>query len=294
MRQVNAFVGSLMEGTALLLALLAGPCLAARAAPPADPASVKLKEETAAAFQRYLRLTNERNAEELKRGSNLLWIDSLPDSQRAAAYAELKRGDVKMEKLETRENGEPIRCPGGMIHHWVGLIFIPGAKLDEVLRILEDYDRHSAYYAPDVERSKLESRDGDHFRVYLRFRRHKVITVVLNTEHDVQYYRDSSERAHSRSSAVRIAEVENPGKSDEREKMPGDDGGFLWRMETWWRLEERDGGVFVQSEVASLTRNIPAGLGWLIGPFVTSIPRESLTFTLEATRKAVAARRAGR
>jgi hypothetical protein len=294
MRQVNVFVGSLMEGTALLLALLAGPCLAARAAPPADPASVKLKEETDAAFQHYLQLTEARNAEELKRGSNLLWIDSLPDSQRAAAYAELKRGDVKMEKLETREHGQPIRCPGGMIHHWVGLIFIPGAKLDEAMGILEDYDRHSAYYAPDVERSKLESRDGNHFRVFLRFRRHKVITVVLNTEHDVQYYRDSSERAHSRSSAVRIAEVENPGKSDEREKMPGDDGGFLWRMETWWRVEERDGGVFVQSEVASLTRNIPTGLGWLIGPFVTSIPRESLTFTLEATRKAVVAQRAVR
>jgi len=294
MRQVNVFAGSLMEGAALLLALLVGPCLAARAAPAADPASVKLKEETDAAFQHYLQLTEARNAEELKRGSNLLWIDSLPGSQRAAAYAELKRGDVKMEKLETREHGESIRCPGGMIHHWVGLIFIPGAKLDEVLGILEDYDRHSAYYAPDVERSKLESRDGDHFRVFLRFRRHKVITVVLNTEHDVQYYRDSSERAHSRSSAVRIAEVENPGKSEEREKMPGDDGGFLWRMETWWRMEERDGGVYVQSEVASLTRNIPTGLGWLIGPFVTSIPRESLTFTLEATRKAVVAQRAGR
>jgi hypothetical protein len=294
MRQVNVFAGSLMEGAALLLALLVGPCLAARAAPAADPASVKLKEETDAAFQHYLQLTEARNAEELKRGSNLLWIDSLPGSQRAAAYAELKRGDVKMEKLETREHGESIRCPGGMIHHWVGLIFIPGAKLDEVLGILEDYDRHAAYYAPDVERSKLESRDGDHFRVFLRFRRHKVITVVLNTEHDVQYYRDSSERAHSRSSAVRIAEVENPGKREEREKMPGDDGGFLWRMETWWRMEERDGGVYVQSEVASLTRNIPTGLGWLIGPFVTSIPRESLTFTLEATRKAVVAQRAGR
>jgi hypothetical protein len=294
MRQVNVFADSLMVRAAVLLALLAGPCLAARAARPSEPASVKLKEETDAAFQHYLQLTEARNAEELKRGSNLLWIDSLPGSQRAAAYAELKRGDVKMEKLETREHGEPIRCPGGMIHHWVGLIFIPGAKLDEVLGILEDYDRHSAYYAPDVERSKLESRDGDHFRVFLRFRRHKVITVVLSTEHDVQYYRDSSERAHSRSSAVRIAEVENPGKSDEREKMPGDDGGFLWRMETWWRMEERDGGVYVQSEVASLTRNIPTGLGWLIGPFVTSIPRESLTFTLEATRKAVVAQRAGR
>jgi hypothetical protein len=294
MRQVKVFGGSLVVRAAVLLALLAGPCLAKRAAPPADPASVKLKEETNAAFQRYLQLTNARNTEELKRGSNLLWIDSLPDSKRAAVYAGLKRGDVKMEKLETRENGESIQCPGGMIHHWVGLIFIPGVKLDDVLGILEDYNRHSVYYAPDVERSKMESRDGDHFRVFLRFRRHKVITVVLNTEHDVQYYRDSPERAHSRSSAVRIAEVDNPGKSDEREKMPGDDGGFLWRMETWWRMEERDGGVFVQSEVASLTRNIPTGLGWLIGPFVTSIPRESLTFTLEATRKAVVAQRAGR
>ncbi|MGC2466038.1 MAG: hypothetical protein WA517_12645, partial [Candidatus Acidiferrum sp.] len=63
--------------------------------------------------------------------------------------------------------------------------------------------------------------------------------------------------------------------------------GFLWRMETWWRMEERDGGVYVQSEVASLTRDIPTGLGWLIGPFVTSIPKETLYFTLDATRKAV-------
>ena len=144
-------------------------------------------------------------------------------------------------------------------------------------------------YAPDVERSKIESREGDHFRVFLRFRRHKVITVVLNTEHEVQYFHDGPGKAHSRSSAARIAELENPGKSDEREKIPGDDGGFMWRMETWWRMEEHDGGVYVQSEVASLTRDIPTGLGWMIKPFVTGIPKESLTFTLEATRKAVAA-----
>ena len=70
-------------------------------------------------------------------------------------------------------------CPGGMIHHWVGVVFIPGAKLEDVLAVLEDYDHQSTYYSPDVERSKIESRDGDHFRVFLRFRRHKVITVVL-------------------------------------------------------------------------------------------------------------------
>jgi hypothetical protein len=178
-----------------------------------------------------------------------------------------------------------------LVHHWVGLAFIPGAKLHDVLDVLQDYDHHAVYYAPDVERSKLESRDGDHFRVFLRFRRHKVVTVVLNTEHDVHYFRDSPTRAHSRSSAVRIAQVENAGNSDEREKAPGNDDGFLWRMETWWRTVESDGGVYVQSEVVSLTRNIPAGLGWLIGPFVTSIPNETLAFTMEATRKAVLAKR---
>ncbi len=254
----------------------------------------KLKTETHGAFERYVRVVEARNKAELKRGTDLLWIDGLPEEQRAEAYAALKRGEVKMQKLEMFDSDGPIPCPGGMIHHWTGVVFIPGAKLAEVLGVLEDYDKHSVYYAPDVERSKIESRDGDHFRVLLRFRRHKVITVVLNTKHEVQYFHDIPGQAHSRSSAVRIAEVENAGKSDEREKPPGDDDGFMWRMETWWRMEERDGGVYVQCEAASLTRDIPTGLGWMVTPFVTGIPKESLTFTLEATRQAVKAHRSGR
>jgi hypothetical protein len=273
--------GAILLG--LLLTFTSPPLLAGAA----DPGAVALKPDTLAAFDNYVKLTEARNAAELPHGANLLWIDGLKDSERAEAYVAVRRGEVKMKKLETRENGERIRCPGGMIHHWAGVAFIPGAKLQDVLRVLQDYDHHAEYYAPDVEQSKIESRDGDHFLVFLRFRRHKVITVVLNTKHDVRYFRDSETREHSRSSAVHIAEVENPGKPNEREKLPGDDGGFLWRMETWWRMEERDGGVFVQSEVVSLTRDIPTGLGWLIGPFVTSIPKETLTFTLEATRKAV-------
>lgn len=250
-------------------------------------AAANLKPNTIAAFTEYVKLTDARNNDESQRGTNLLWIDGLPESERAQAYEALKRGEVKLKRLDTRESGEKIRCPGGMIHHWAGVVFIPRANLQDALRVLQDYDHHAQYYAPDVERSKIESRDGDHFLVFLRFRRHKVITVVLNTQHDVRYFRDSETREHSRSSAVHIAEVENAGKSNEREKAPGEDGGFLWRMETWWRIEERDGGVYVQSEVVSLTRDIPTGLGWLIGPYVTSIPKETLTFTLEATRRAV-------
>jgi hypothetical protein len=45
--------------------------------------------------------------------------------------------------------------------------------------------------------------------------------------------------------------------------------------------------VYVQLEAISLTRDIPDGLGWLIRPFVTSIPRESLAFTLTRTREAL-------
>lgn len=252
-----------------------------------EPEPTKLKSETLAAFDHYVKLTEARNEEELKRGTDLLWIDGLSPEPRAEAYAALKRGEVKMQRLETLENGQHISCPDGLIHHWTGVVFIPETKLDDVLGELEDYDKHSVYYAPDVERSRIESRDGDHFHVFLRFRRHKVITVVLNTEHDINYFHDGPGQEHSRSSAVRIAEVENPGKSDEREKTPGDDGGFLWRMETWWRMEERDAGVYVQSEVVSLTRDIPAVLSWMIKPFVTSIPKETLTATLEATRRAV-------
>jgi hypothetical protein len=286
-RQLKRLADRLVATSILVPALLAASAFSTQSAPAADPAPAKLRSETVAAFDRYERLTEERNDVEWKRGSALLWIDSLPETQRSDAYAALKRGDVQIHQLSTLDSGKPVVCPGGLIHHWVGAAFIPGAKLDDVLGVLQDYDHQSTYYAPDVERSKIESHEGDHFRVFLRFRRHKVITVVLNTEHEVRYFRDAPERAHSRSSAVRIAEVENPGKSDEREKQPGNDGGYLWRMETWWRIEERDGGVYVQSEVASLTRDIPTGLGWLVGPFVTSIPKETLAFTLEATRKAV-------
>jgi hypothetical protein len=254
----------------------------------ADAPAGAFRPKTMEAFATYVQATDARNVSELEKSKDLLWIDTLPQMDRDRAYKSLARGEVQIEQ-RTPEGGRVIPCPQGMIHHWEGLVFIPGVHVDDVLRILQDYDHHSSYYGPEVTESKLESRDGQHFHVFLRFRRQKVITVVLNTEHDVRYFRDGPDRAHSRSSATRIAEVDNPGKSNEHEKPREDDGGFLWGMETWWRIEEKGGGVYVQSEVVSLTREIPAGLGWLIGPFVTSIPKNTLTFTLEATRKAVLA-----
>jgi hypothetical protein len=247
---------------------------------------VSLSPSTLEAFERYVAITDTQNNRNLAEG-NFLWIDSLPEKESQDAYAALKRGEIEMRRVPREAAGANAGIPGGMIHDWKGIVFVPGVKLDQVLRVLQDYDHHATIYAPDVEKAKIEKHDGNHYVVFLRFRRTKVVTVVLDTEHDVNYFRDSPTRAHSRSSAIRIAEVENADGPNEKEKKPGEDQGFLWEMETWWRLQEKDGGVYVQNQVVSLTRDLPTGLGWLIEPFITSIPKESLEFTLGATRKAV-------
>jgi len=244
------------------------------------------REGTLQGYHDYVSRVEGRNREGLNNGA-FLWIDELPDNERRQAYAKLKEGGVVMRRLAGSAAERSGKLSGGMIHDWQSTIFIPGANLDQVLGVLQDYSKHSQYYAPDVESAKIESREGDHFRVYMRFRRKKVVTVVLNTEQDVTYFRDSATREHSRSSAVRIREVANPGTKEEKEKSPDEENGFLWQMETWWHMEERDGGVYVQNEAVTLTRDIPAGLGWLIGPFVTSIPKDTLEFTMNATREAV-------
>ncbi len=249
--------------------------------------ATELKQPTIDAFNRYVQLTEQRLAAELGHGAAFLRVDGLPAAQRQSAYDRLHNGEVVISRMETLDNGRKVEVPGGLIHHWIGTVFIPGATLDQTLAVAQNYDHHSIDYAPDVIRSKLIRRSGDDFQIYYRFRRHKVVTVILDTNYDVHYVRVSPTREISRSYSTRVQEVENAGKSDERDKPIGNDNGFLWRLYTYWRFEQKDGGTYVQCEAVSLTRDIPTGLGWMIRPFIESIPRESLEFTLANTRKAL-------
>jgi hypothetical protein len=237
------------------------------------------------AFDRYIQLTEARMSHELAPGGAFLRVDALGAADRDVAYASLRRGELRIEPVVTLEDGKAIACPGCMIHHWVGAVFIPGATLEQVLRLMQDYDHQAEIYAPDVVGAKTVSRSGEEFHVFMRFRRTKVLTVVLDTEHDVRYERLDAMRAASRSVSTRVQEVENAGGAKERDLPEGEDNGYLWRMNSYWRFLERDGGVYVQSESVSLTRDIPVGLAWIAGPFVESVPRESLSFMLTATRK---------
>ena len=271
-----------------LLALLASGVLAAQAQ---DVMSAHLQPQTVKAFSRYVSLTEARIEKQVADPRNFLYVDQLPEPRRSQVLAELKQGRIFMDRLDTRDaSGSEIDAPGGLIHHWVGEVLIPGVSLRQVLDLVEDYNHHQDVYKPEVVRSRLLSRDGNDFKIFYRLVKHKVITVTLDTEHDVRYTRVDDSHWYSRSVSTRIAEVADAGEPREREKPVGHDGGFLWRLNSYWRFVERDGGVYVECESISLTRDIPSGLGWMIGPFVTSIPKESLERTLVSTRSAVLAK----
>jgi hypothetical protein len=253
-----------------------------------------LKPQTITAFDHYVALSEARMNSSLGGAQDdpqpFLWVDRLPASQRSADLAQLHAGQVVIERLATFDNGKPIPVPGGMIHHWIGTVFIPGATLAQTLSLLEDYDHHADYFRPQVIASKTLSRQGNDFHIYLRLYEKKILVCVLDSQHDVHYEILDQEHAWSRSRSTEIRQVADWKNSEEHDLPAGQDDGFLWRMNTYWRFEQRDGGTYVECQSISLTRDIPIGLGWLIGPFVESIPRESLEFTLGSTRRALLSR----
>ncbi|MFN7992952.1 MAG: hypothetical protein U0Q18_05100 [Bryobacteraceae bacterium] len=238
-----------------------------------------LRPETVQAFDRYVRETESHLDERLRPGARFLWSDD-----QTKRLSQVRSGQVVVELAGARDT---IPVPGGLIHDWIGAVFVPGATLKNAIDLAQNYNHHKDFYKPEVMDSRLLSRNGNDFKIYLRLLKKKVITVVLDTDHEVHYFPLDSTREHSRSYATRIAEVQDPGKSDERVLQPGEGHGFLWRLNSYWRFQERDGGVYIECQAVSLSRGIPAGLGWMIEPIIKSLPRESLTSTLVQTRQAL-------
>jgi hypothetical protein len=247
-----------------------------------------LQPQTAQNYERYIALTQVQVEAELAEGSPYLWVERLPEARRAEALTELRNGGVVIERLQTLDKGSPIRAPGGLIHHWIGTAFVPGATLAQTLAFMEDYDHKREYFKPDIVRSKILKQEGDDYFVLLRFYQKKIITTVIDTDQQIHYHVVDETHAWSRSQATRVQEVENPGKSDERLEPEGHDRGFVWKLNTFWRFEQKDGGTYLECQAISLSRDIPTGLGWMVGSFVSSVPKESLTFTLTTARAALA------
>jgi hypothetical protein len=238
--------------------------------------AVDLKPQTVEAFDRYVRQAEQR----LDARKAFLWAD-----ENAERARRVRSGETVVEPFGPKPDISVTG--GGLVHDWVGTLFIPGATLDRTLALVEDYNHHKDVYQPEVIDSRTLRHEGNDFHIYLRLLKKKVITVVLNTEHDVRYTPAGKTRWRSVSRSSKIAEVQDAGKPGERELPPGTGNGFLWRLNSYWRFEERDGGTWVECEAISLTRDVPTGLGWLIEPIIRNLPKESLVNTLVKTRGAL-------
>jgi hypothetical protein len=252
--------------------------------------AAELKNETVQAWNQYYGWADAKVSRELDDPNTFLIQSTLPPADRAEVQRRIESGEVVVRRMTgVVPRGVRFEVPEGEIHHWWGSVLLRDVTLHQLFEFLQDYDHHAGKFA-EVERSKLLQVQGNHYRVYFRFRRSKsFVTVVYNTEQDCIYTFFGPERASSRSIATKIAEVEDPGEKSEREKMPGNDRGFLWRLVSWWRFEQSGKNVIVELESASLSRDIPPLVKLIPGvsSYIRSTPRESLESVLISVRRHV-------
>ncbi|HET9372406.1 MAG TPA: hypothetical protein VFO19_19220 [Vicinamibacterales bacterium] len=272
----------------LLPKLAYGAAVASVAAGTAVGAAT-LKPESIAGWTNYVAAAERRIARELDMPGRFLATDLAADA--AARRQRLLAGQIVVEPLQAADGaGRAIDVPSAMVHHWRGAVFIPGAQLEA---LLQDLRTNGPDRNEDVLASRVLERGAHGMRVYLRVQRQKFATVVYDTEHLVRFAARGAGRATSQSTALRIAEVENPNSPDERVLPPGQDRGFLWRWNAYWRYEQLPGGVIAECESISLSRDVPSLVRVFVGGLIRSTADESMQRTLTAFRSRFAATSTG-
>ena len=250
----------------LLLVFVLAPARAAAGGPSAA---------ATAAFDSYIRQVESRIDQQHRSAATFLTSED---------WGRLRGGQPIIEEIRPPGGSD---LPGAMLHDWRGTAFVPGVNGASFEKLMKDFGGYPKIYAPQILEAKVMAHQDDEFQVKMRVRQKHVITVVMDTEYDVTFGRLDAQHGYSISRSTRISEIESPGTTRERALRPDQGHGFLWRLNTYWSYEERDGGLYMQIESVSLSRSIPTGLGWVVKPFVQSVPRESLEFTLRATCNAL-------
>jgi hypothetical protein len=243
-----------------------------------DGPRLMMAEPTRAAvegFEVYCRRVELRLAEQHRSAGGFVVLA-------AGEKARVRGGAVVVERLAG--DGD---LDGAMVHDWRGTAFAPGATAADFERLMRDFEAYPQRFSPQVLEAKTVARDGDHLQAWMRVRQRHVITVVMDSRYDITYGRMDARHGYSISRSTEMDEIDGAGTSRERRLSGDEEHGFLWRLNTYWSYEERDGGLYLQVEAVSLTRAAPRGLGWAIGPYVESVPRESLEFTLRSAVNAV-------
>jgi hypothetical protein len=194
-------------------------------------------------------------------------------------YAQIRAGEVRIDPA--RAEGT-MNVKDGLVHDWVAGALIPGATVDQALAVLQNYGAYKTMYRPEIVDSRLIEHNGEQWRIYLKIVKRKIFSTVLNSEYEVSYRPLGGGRWAMTSRSTRIAELD-----DDNELPLGTGHGFLWRLNAYWLIEPRPNGVYLECRSISLSRDIPFGLNFAVGPLVKTLPRESLQSTMENTARAL-------
>lgn len=206
-------------------------------------------------------------------------------SQRRRLERQLMSGDIRVEPV----NNGTRQVDGALLHHWRGVAFVRNATAKDMLGLLRDFHHLSGHYAQDVVSSRALTDDGEIATLAVRFKKQIVITIVLDAEYKVETRLSSDDRGYSISRSTHLWQMDDPGTARERRRPEGEDDGFLWHLNSYWSFARIREGLQIECEAVSLTRDIPPGFGWLIGPILGNLPRDLLESTLSSTRNALAA-----
>jgi putative flippase GtrA len=243
--------------------------------------AAELTPEILAAWNRYVAGVESRRAQTLRATSGFLSIDGEGDARKAPTLARLRQGEIVVDNVA----GGTVDLGAGTVSHWRGLIFIPGVTVSVVVESAALRGRTGVQRQEDVLESRVLNRDGDSLRLFLKLQRRAVLTVAYNTEHLVSFQRLGDGRAESRSISTRIAELRDAGTVHEAEKPVGQDRGFLWRLHSYWRYRAVPGGVIVELESLTLSRDIPWAIRAMAAPIIDRTARESMSRTLTSLRE---------
>ncbi len=247
---------------------------------PAALSAATLEPITTKAWDEYVGAATMGMERRLNPGNTFLWVDELPERLRKVRSGEIVVSPVSLQN--------PIRVPSGLIHDWIGAVYIAHVTLNDVLNVVRDYARYKDLYRPTVSDSKAiaSGEAKDRFSMLL-IHKSSFLKTVMDTDSEAYYVPVDNQRVYSVSRTARVQEIEGYGASDQRILNEGEGTGLIWRLLSITRYAERDGGVYLEFEVIGLSRDIPASLRWLVEPIVRHVSRRSLLTSLQRTETAV-------
>ena len=249
---------------------------------PALLSAADLKSETLRAWDSYVQGAQMRLQQRVRGQVSFLQVDEVPKLTEG-----VRAGEVMVEP----EGGQsPNRVPGGLIHDWMGAVFIPSAKLDDVMAVLNEYERYKDFYRPLVVKSNLleEGQNRELVRLLMVQKAYSV-TAAVEADDEIRAVKLDGSRAYSISTSIRVQEIGDYGKPGAH-ALPQDQApGYVWRTFSVIRLEQRDGGTYAEMEMIALSRGIPWSVRWLVQPLTEHLPQKILAAMLVDTRDAVSA-----